>query len=116
VVIVSTARTPVGCFRGSLAAVSAPALGATAIKGAIEKAGIQPEQVEDVYMGNVVSSNVGQAPARQAMLAAGSPFFAFSFPPCTADLCLLITFLYLFEKAFPILLNAPRSTRFVPLE
>lgn len=73
VYIVSTARTPIGSFNGSLAAVSAPKLGAAAIKAAIERAGITPEQVQEVYMGNVVSANIGQAPAQQASLFAGIP-------------------------------------------
>lgn len=73
VVIVSAARTPVGSFGGALAKVPAVELGAVAIKGAIAKAGLKPDQVEEVYMGNVIQSNLGQAPARQAALAAGCP-------------------------------------------
>ncbi|KAG0243851.1 erg10, acetyl-CoA C-acetyltransferase [Actinomortierella wolfii] len=73
VVIVSAARTPVGSFQGSLKSFTAPQLGAIAIRGAIEKAGIKPEQVEEVYMGNVLSANQGQSPARQATLGAGCP-------------------------------------------
>lgn len=73
VVIVSVARTPVGSFRGSLAGLSASKLGAAAIRGVIDKAGIQPGDVEEVYMGNVVSANLGQAPARQAVVFAGLP-------------------------------------------
>jgi acetyl-CoA C-acetyltransferase len=73
VVIVSIARTPVGSFQGSLASLSASKLGSIAIQGAIEKAGIKPTDVEEVYMGNVVSANMGQAPARQAVLGAGLP-------------------------------------------
>ncbi|ORX93033.1 thiolase [Basidiobolus meristosporus CBS 931.73] len=73
VVITSVARTPVGCFRGSLAKVPATKLGAIAIKGAIEKSGIKPNQVEEVYMGNVIQAAEGQAPARQAVLGAGCP-------------------------------------------
>ncbi|KAF9208061.1 erg10, acetyl-CoA C-acetyltransferase [Haplosporangium sp. Z 27] len=73
VVIVSAVRTPVGCFNGSLKSFSAPQLGAIAIRGAIEKAGIKADQVEEVYMGNVLQANVGQSPARQAALSAGCP-------------------------------------------
>lgn len=71
VFIVSMARTPIGAFNGSLAAVSAVKLGETAIKAAIQRAGIQGEQVEQVIMGNVLQANSGQAPARQAALGAG---------------------------------------------
>lgn len=73
VYIVSTARTPIGSFSGSLATVQAPHLGAIAIKAAIERAGIKAEQVQEVYMGNVVSANIGQAPAQQASIYAGIP-------------------------------------------
>ena len=73
-VIVSAARTPVGLFMGSLAAVTAPRLGAVAIKAAVERAGIKPEQVDEVIMGCVLSGGVGQAPARQAMVFAGLPW------------------------------------------
>ncbi|KAF9157149.1 erg10, acetyl-CoA C-acetyltransferase [Mortierella sp. AD011] len=73
VVIVSAVRTPVGCFNGSLKSFTAPQLGAIAIRGAIEKAGIKADQVEEVYMGNVLQANVGQSPARQAALGAGCP-------------------------------------------
>lgn len=73
VYIVAGARTPIGSFGGALAEVPATRLGATAIKGALEKAGIKPEDVQEVYMGNVLSANVGQAPARQAALFAGLP-------------------------------------------
>ncbi|KAI8804514.1 Thiolase, N-terminal domain-containing protein [Cladochytrium replicatum] len=73
VVIVSAARTPVGSFQKSLASAQAPALGATAIRAAVERAGIAPSDVEEVFMGNVISSNLGQAPARQAALGAGLP-------------------------------------------
>ena len=71
VVIVSAARTPMGSFQGTLASVSAPQLGATAIRGALERAGLSGEQVSEVIMGCVLSAGVGQAPARQAALAAG---------------------------------------------
>uniref|UniRef100_A0AAZ3SNZ2 Thiolase N-terminal domain-containing protein n=1 Tax=Oncorhynchus tshawytscha TaxID=74940 RepID=A0AAZ3SNZ2_ONCTS len=71
VVIVSAVRTPMGSFRGSLAAVPATKLGSIAIKGAIEKAGIPVEEVKEVYMGNVLQAGEGQAPTRQALLGAG---------------------------------------------
>ena len=71
VVIVSAVRTPMGSFGGSLSSVSATKLGATAIKGAIEKAGINSKIVNEVYMGNVLQANLGQAPARQAAIFAG---------------------------------------------
>jgi acetyl-CoA C-acetyltransferase len=73
VVIVSAVRTPIGSFNGSLAAVSATQLGATAIKAAVERAGIRAEMIQEVYMGNVVSANLGQAPATQAAIFAGLP-------------------------------------------
>ena len=73
VYIVSMARTPIGSLSGALASVQAPQLGAIAIKAAIERAGIKPEQVQEVYMGNVVSANIGQAPAQQASIYAGIP-------------------------------------------
>ncbi|RMG76500.1 MAG: acetyl-CoA C-acyltransferase [Bacteroidetes bacterium] len=71
VFIVSAVRTPIGSFMGSLSSVPATKLGATAIKGAIEKAGISPEIIDEVFMGNVLQANEGQAPARQAALFAG---------------------------------------------
>lgn len=73
VVIVSAVRTPLGSFGGSLKGFSATQLGAKAIKGAIEKSGIQPEMVDEVYMGCVLQANLGQAPARQAAVFAGLP-------------------------------------------
>ncbi len=73
VYIISAVRTPMGSFGGSLKGFSATQLGAVAIKGAIEKAGIKPEQVEDVIMGCVIQANLGQAPARQAAKFAGLP-------------------------------------------
>ena len=73
VYIVSAVRTPIGSFGGVLSGVSATHLGATAIKGALEKAGVAPDQVNEVLMGNVVSANLGQAPARQAARFAGLP-------------------------------------------
>jgi len=69
--IVSAVRTPIGSFGGSLSTVPAPMLGAAAIKGAIAKAGIKPEVIDEVFMGNVLQANLGQAPARQAAIFAG---------------------------------------------
>ncbi len=71
--IISTARTPIGSFGGVLSSLSATELGAKAIKGALDKIKLDPAQVEEVFMGNVVSANLGQAPARQAALGAGLP-------------------------------------------
>ena len=71
VVIVSAVRTPMGSFGGVLSSVSATQLGATAIKGAINKSGIDANLVEEVFMGNVLQANIGQAPARQAAIFAG---------------------------------------------
>ncbi|KAM0246291.1 hypothetical protein ACHAQJ_010277 [Trichoderma viride] len=71
VYIVSAARTPVGSFLGSLSSLSATQLGAAAIKGAVERSGVKPEDVEEVFFGNVLSANLGQAPARQAAIGAG---------------------------------------------
>jgi len=73
VVIVSAARTPIGSFMGSLSTVSAPHLGAAAIKGALDKINLDPSLVDEVIMGNVIQAGVGQAPARQAALYAGLP-------------------------------------------
>lgn len=73
VYIISAVRTPMGSFGGSLKDLSATQLGAIAIKGAIDKAGIAPEEVQDVLMGCVLQANVGQAPARQAAKLAGLP-------------------------------------------
>ncbi len=72
-VIVSAARTAIGKFGGGLAKVSAPQLGAVAVRAAVERAGIAPDRVEDVILGCVLSSGVGQAPARQAALHGGIP-------------------------------------------
>ena len=71
VVIVSAVRTPIGSFGGSLSTVSATQLGATAIKGALEKINLNPNEIEEVYMGNVLQANLGQAPAKQAAIFAG---------------------------------------------
>jgi acetyl-CoA C-acetyltransferase len=73
VYIVSAARTPVGAFLGVLSSVRAPDLGATAIKGALSRAKLTPDQIGEVFMGNVLSAGIGQAPARQAMIYAGIP-------------------------------------------
>ncbi len=73
VYIISAVRTPFGSFGGALKDIPAPRLGAAAIKGAIEKAGIKPEIVDEVLMGCVIQSNLGQAPARQAAKFAGLP-------------------------------------------
>jgi acetyl-CoA C-acetyltransferase len=73
VVIVSAVRTPIGSFGGSLAQFSATQLGGFAVKAAIEKAGLKPEQIQEIYMGNVLSANLGQAPATQAAKFAGLP-------------------------------------------
>ena len=79
VVIVSVARTPIGSFMGSLSTIPATKLGAIAIKGALDKIKLKGEMVDEVYMGNVVSAGLGQAPARQAAIFAGIP----STVPCT---------------------------------
>ncbi len=71
VVIVSAVRTPIGSFNGSLSSISAPQLGATAIRGAIEKAGLDKKHIDEVYMGCVLQAGMGQAPARQAAIYAG---------------------------------------------
>nr|WP_315164544.1 acetyl-CoA C-acyltransferase [uncultured Flavobacterium sp.] len=73
VVIVSAVRTPIGSFMGGLSTVTPPKLGAIAIKGALEKIQLDPNLVNEVFMGNVVQAGVGQAPARQAALFAGLP-------------------------------------------
>jgi acetyl-CoA C-acetyltransferase len=78
-VILGAARTPIGAFLGGLAPLSAPKLGAIAIKCALERAGVGADQVDEVFMGNVVQAGVGQAPARQAALGAGVP----NSVPCT---------------------------------
>ena len=79
VVIVSAVRTPIGSFLGSLSTITAPKLGAIAIKGALEKIDLDSRLVDEVYMGNVIQAGVGQAPARQAALYAGLP----NSVPCT---------------------------------
>ena len=73
VVIVAFARTPIGSFGGSLSTISAPKLGAVAIKGAIDKIKLPLDAIDQVIMGNVLSAGLGQAPARQASIYAGLP-------------------------------------------
>ena len=73
IVILSAVRTPVGAFQGALAGLTAPQLGARALAAACERSGVEPAEIEQVYMGNVLTAGVGQAPARQAALAAGCP-------------------------------------------
>src|SRR5699024_12580786 len=73
VVIVNGARTPMGSFQGSLAPVTAPELGAISIRAAVERAGLNPEDIEDVVMGCVLPGGLKQGPARQAMRGAGLP-------------------------------------------
>lgn len=73
VVILSATRTPLGAFQGALASIPAPRLGAVAIRGAVERAGVTPEAVSDAFMGQVLQAGAGQAPARQAALYAGLP-------------------------------------------
>jgi acetyl-CoA C-acetyltransferase len=79
VYIVSAVRTPIGSFLGGLSSVPATQLGSIAIKGALEKSGLKAEQIDEVFMGNVLQAGVGQAPARQAALGAGLSFDV----PCT---------------------------------
>jgi acetyl-CoA C-acetyltransferase len=79
VFIVSAVRTPIGSFNGALAALPATQLGALAIKTALERAGVAATEVNEVYMGNVLSANLGQAPANQASIYAGLPVSV----PCT---------------------------------
>ena len=79
VYIISAVRTPIGSFGGSLASVSAVQLGATAVKGAIKNAGIDPTHVQEVLMGNVISAGLQQAPATQVAVAAGLGYEI----PCT---------------------------------
>lgn len=79
VVIVSAVRTPIGSFMGGLSTVSATKLGATAIKGALDKINLDPSLVQEVFMGNVLQAGLGQAPAKQAAIGAGLP----NTIPCT---------------------------------
>ncbi|HCN89859.1 MAG TPA: acetyl-CoA C-acetyltransferase, partial [Oxalobacteraceae bacterium] len=76
IVIVGAARTPLGAFQGDFSSVSASELGAVAIKAAIERAGIDPAQVQEVLFGNCLMAGQGQAPARQAAIKAGVPVSA----------------------------------------
>ena len=73
VVILSYARTPMGAMQGALADVAATDLGATAVKAAVERAGVSPDSIERIYMGCVLPAGLGQAPARQAAIKAGLP-------------------------------------------
>jgi acetyl-CoA C-acetyltransferase len=73
VVVCSYARTPMGAFQGALSTVSATQLGATAVKAAVERAGVSPDRIDRIYMGCVLPAGLGQAPARQAALGAGLP-------------------------------------------
>lgn len=79
VYIVSAVRTPLGSFGGKLSSLTAVELGSIAIKGALKKAGVDPSEVQEVIMGNVISANLGQAPARQAAIGAGLGYNV----PCT---------------------------------
>lgn len=79
VYIVAAVRTPMGSFNGKLSGIPATKLGAIAIKGALERAGINPEEVDEVFFGNVLQAGLGQAPARQAAIFAGLP----NTTPCT---------------------------------
>src|ERR671923_2783454 len=76
IVIVSAARTPMGGFQGELKSFAAPELGAAAIRAAVERAKIRPDEVQEVIMGCVLPAGQGQAPARQASLGAGLPLAA----------------------------------------
>ena len=71
--IVASVRTPIGSFQGKLEPLTAPQLGAVSIRAALERVDVDPEQVDEVICGNVISAGVGQAPARQAALGAGLP-------------------------------------------
>ena len=75
IVICGAARTPLGAFQGALSDVPATKLGAVAIRAALERAGVGPDAVDEVLMGNVLPAGLGQAPARQAALAAGAEAF-----------------------------------------
>ncbi len=79
VYIVSAVRTPLGSYGGALSSLTAVQLGSHAIKGALDKAGVSPQEVQEVFMGNVISANLGQAPARQAAIGAGIEYNV----PCT---------------------------------
>ncbi|MDX1408339.1 MAG: beta-ketoacyl synthase N-terminal-like domain-containing protein, partial [Saprospiraceae bacterium] len=77
--IISAVRTPMGSFGGALSSINATSLGSTAIRGALQRAGVAAAEVDEVFMGNVCSANLGQAPAKQAALGAGIPVTV----PCT---------------------------------
>ena len=79
IVIASAVRTPIGSFQGSLSSIPATMLGTKAIEGAIKKININPKLIDEVFMGNVLQANLGQAPARQAAMFAGIP----DTTPCT---------------------------------
>ena len=79
VYIVAARRTPIGAFQGALAAMTAPQLGAAAVRGALERAGISGAQIDEVLLGCVLPAGLGQAPARQVSLGAGIP----NSVPCT---------------------------------
>ena len=72
----AAARTPLGAFQGELSALSAPQLGAQALRAAVQRAGLAPDAVDEVFMGCVLPAGLGQAPARQASLGAGLPLSA----------------------------------------
>src|SRR5437867_13033079 len=76
IVILGGARTPIGAFLGTLSALPAPKLGSIAIKCALENSRVQPDQIQQVIMGNVLQAAIGQAPARQAGIGAGIPVSA----------------------------------------
>src|ERR1700752_2124626 len=76
IVIVGLSRTPMGAFQGELKSFAAPELGAAAIRAAVERAGIRPDEGQEVIMGGVLPAGQGQAPARQASLGAGLPLAA----------------------------------------
>src|SRR5262245_39079133 len=71
--LIAACRTPIGKFQGSLAGIPATKLGAIAVAEAVRRAGVAPEEIDEVIMGNVLSAGLGQAPARQAALGAGLP-------------------------------------------
>ncbi|MEM8998446.1 MAG: acetyl-CoA C-acyltransferase, partial [Acidobacteriota bacterium] len=73
IVVLSAVRTPIGAFQGSLSSVPAPKLGAAALRGALDRAELEPGDLDHVYLGNVLQAGIGQAPARQAALGAGCP-------------------------------------------
>ena len=88
--IYSALRTPIGAFNGALASVSAPDLTAMIIPESLKRAGLQPDEIDEVLLGNVVSAGLGQAPARQAALRGGLPS---SVPATTVNKRLCCTFI-----------------------